>query len=196
MKKKLLITAFLLLGIALSGCDKPSSNENTPKTDQETIITHQEIEQAKKQNESAKTISKQDESTNAEEALVSFFTYLSNQDYKKALTLFELDDPANSWEGFASFSLEEDRSDKAKVLKNYCEATGTCLKAKVIETQKGTNDTYDLVVQFLNTDSSIFILGPCCGATKEEMPSQDKFNFKVKKINNIFKVTTAPIYRP
>lgn len=197
MKKYLLITAFLLLGVTLSGCSNPSSSENTTKTDQEKKIDKQEIGQPKKQNESNKTTTSiQDESAKAVEVLVSFFAYLSNQNFEKALTLFELDDPANSWEGLENFSLPEDRNNKAKVLNNYCEATGTCLKAKIIETKKENDDTYNLVVQFQNTNGSIFVLGPCCGATEEEMPSRDKFDFKVKKINNLFKVTTAPVYRP
>ena len=175
MKKYLLIAVFLFIGIAFFGYNNFSSNENGAD----------------------KTGSEQDELMRAEETLVSFFAYLSNQDFEKALSLFELsDDPANSWEGLEIFSLPEDRNDKTKVLKNYCQATGTCLKARVIETKKEYNDTYNLVVQFQNADDSVFVLGPCCGATEEEMPPQDKFNFKVKKINNVFKVATAPIYVP
>lgn len=168
--------AFLFLGMALSGCSNPSSNKN--------IVNNN-----------------QDESTKAEDALVSFFTYLSNQDFEKALLLLELDEleldgSTNSWKSLENFSLPEDRSDKAKVLKRYCEAIGTCLKAKVIETKKETDDAYNLVVQFQNTDGSTFVLGPCCGATEEEMPPQDRFDFKVRKINNVFKVATPPIYVP
>jgi hypothetical protein len=40
------------------------------------------------------------------------------------------------------------------------------------------------------------VLGPCCGATEEEMPPQDEFVFKVKKINGEFKVITVPVYIP
>ncbi len=187
MSKTLLITSFLFLVIALSGCDNFSVNENIDN----------DIEQQGRQNDSGKISSEQDESTKAEDALVSFFTHLENQDFEKALLFFELDDPVNDWEGLESFSpLTEDRRSKANVLKNYCEATGTCLEARVIETKKGNNDTYDLVIQFKNPDGSTFVLEPCCGATEEEMPAQDKFDFKVKKINNDLKVTTAPVYRP
>ena len=196
MKKYLLIATFLLLGITLSGCNNPLLNKKAAKIDQGKTIDKPEIEQPKIQNESDKISSAEDESTKAEEVLVSFFTYLNNQDFEKALTLFELDDPTNSWEGLESFSLPEDRKNKAKVLKNYCEATGTCLKAKVIEIKKENNNSYKLVVQFQNNDGNTFVLGPCCGATEEEMPSQNKFDFTVKKINNVFKVTTAPVYRP
>lgn len=173
MKKTLLIICFIFLGLTLSGCNNISQNENTNQNIQE-----------------------KDGFKKAELALVSFFSYLSDQKFEKALTLFELEDSTNSWEGLESFSLPEDRNNKAKVIERYCEATRTCLKAKVIETKKETSDTYNLLVQFLNIDGSIFVLWPCCGASEQEMPSQDKFNFKVKKINNIFKVTTAPIYVP
>ncbi|MDD5749442.1 MAG: hypothetical protein PHO91_01485 [Patescibacteria group bacterium] len=136
------------------------------------------------------------EAVKAEQTLISFFTYLNDQDFDKALTLFELDGSTSSWENLEIFSLPEDRNDKAKILKRYCEATGTCLRAKVIDIKKENNGTYNLLVQFQKADGSTFVLGPCCGATEEEMPSQNKFNFEVKKIDNTFKVTTAPIYVP
>jgi len=158
------------------------------------IRVQPEIEQPKEQ-KNIEPVSK-DESEMAKTALVTFFDYLSKNEFEKALSLFSLDDPTNSWEGLESFSLPEERNNKAKVLENYCKATGTCLKAKVLEVKKATDDEYNLVVQFLNKDSSIYVFGPCCGATEETMPSKDKFDYKVKKINNTFKVLTAPLYRP
>lgn len=59
-----------------------------------------------------------------------------------------------------------------------------------------TNDTYNFLVQFIKKNNDIFVLGPCCWASEEEMPPKDKFNFKVKKINNSFKVITPPVYVP
>jgi len=140
---------------------------------------------------------KQDESAYAKESLVSFFRHLSNQDFDHAMNLFEPGgDSENPWEGLESFTLPEYRDDKSRVLRNYCEATGTCLNATVVEIERETDGVYNIVVQFQNNDGSAFALGPCCGATEEEMPTQDKFNFKVQKINNEFKVITPPVYVP
>lgn len=192
MKKYLLIMTFILLGIILSGCNDSWSNQDTAQ-DNINIVDTQAIEP---QIESDINDTIQDDSIQAQETLISFFAYLSNQDFENALTLFELNEADNIWERLKDFSLPEDRNDKEKILQNYCQAIGTCLPANVIQIQKEDNDTYNLLVQFQNPDTSIFVLGPCCGATEEEMPSQDKFEFKVKKINGTFKVATPPIYRP
>ena len=148
------------------------------------------------ENKSGQITSIKSEPAKAEEALVSFFMHLNNQDFEKALVLFELNGSTSSWEWLENFSLPEDRNDKAKVLQRYCEATGTCLQAEVIEIKKEAADSYNLLVQFQKTDGNTFVLGPCCGASEEEMPPQDKFEFKVKKIDGEFKVITAPIYVP
>jgi hypothetical protein len=165
--KKILFTIFLCSIVVLTGCSNTSNK-----------------------------INEQDDLSIAENALISFFDHLDSQNFEKALELFELNHSADSWEGLEIFSLPEERDNRAQVLKNYCAATGTCLKAMVIDTIKENEETYNLLVQFKRADGSIFILGPCCGATEEEMPSQKEFNFKVKKINNEFKVITTPIYVP
>lgn len=181
-------------GIEVEADTNPNlKNENKISTEQ-VVQKSKEIEQPKKQ-QNVVPASK-DESEMAKNTLVAFFDYLSKNEFEKALGLFSLDDPTNSWEGLASLSPSAERNNKAKVLENYCKATGTCLKAKVLEVKKETGDNYDLVVQFLNADGSVFVKGPCCGATEETMPSTSKFDFKVKKINNAFRASTAPVYRP
>ncbi|RJR31636.1 hypothetical protein C4569_01600 [Candidatus Parcubacteria bacterium] len=177
MKKLLFTAALLFIGLVVSGCTLLKDNNNG------------------QQNKADRIVSAQDEITQAQEALITFFKYLSRQDFESALTLFEPDEE-NSWEWIANFTIEEDRNNKAEVLKNYCEAVGTCLEVKIIEAKKEVDDVYNLVVQFQKPDGGVFVLGPCCGATEEEMPPQNKFNFTVKKINSVFKVTTAPVYRP
>lgn len=204
MKKQLLtigVTAVIVAGIVLIFVTLKQKAPEKSENDNQAVITEEqanqkskEIEQPKEQ-KNIEPVSK-DESEMAKNTLVAFFDYLSKNEFEKALGLFSLDDPSNSWEGLESFSLPEERNNKAKVLENYCKATGTCLKAKVLEVKKGTGDNYDLVVQFLNIDGSIYVFGPCCGATEETMPSKNKFDYKVKKINNAFKVSTAPLYRP
>lgn len=134
---------------------------------------------------------KSDEET-VKETLISFFDNLKNGEFEKALAIFELDD----WQVIDTFSPPEERDNKAKVLENYCKAVGTCLKANVLEIKKEKSGEYNLVVQFEREDGSIFVLGPCCGETEETMPPQDKFDFKVKKIDGVFKVLTPPVYVP
>ena len=125
---------------------------------------------------------------------MTFFNYLSENEFEKASGLFSSDEL--DWENLEVYSPAEETNNKAKVLENYCKAVQTCLKAKILEAKQTANYEYNLVVQFLNKDGSTYIFGPCCGATEEEMPSKDKFDYTVKKIDNGFKVTTPPLYRP
>lgn len=153
------------------------------------------------------------ESAGAEEALVDFFDYLKHKEYNIAVTLLDIPEKAiqecpldanefdgcipDSWEGLESFSPREERNNKAKVLENYAGLTKEAtLKANVVEVKKYSEGKYILTVQFLNSDGSILVEGPCCGATEEQMPSSNKFEYKVKKIDGIFKVITAPLFRP
>jgi len=145
MKKYLLIMTLIRLGMLLSGCNNFLSNINNDS--QGKIIIDKQTDQTEEENE-----------LQAQETLVSFFRYLSNQDFENALPLFESDESNDFWERFKDFTPPEDRNDKAKILQNYCQATNTCLKANVIQTQKEDNDTYNLIVQFQNIDGSIFVL--------------------------------------
>jgi hypothetical protein len=121
-------------------------------------------------------------------ALVSFFDALSTGQFENAVEFFD-------FEGHGEW-VYSSSDDPAQILEDYCAATGTCLRAEVLATNEVNGDEYTLTVQFFNSDGSIYIAGPCCGATEEEMPSQDTFEFTVKKIDGVFKVTTAPLYRP
>jgi hypothetical protein len=208
MKKQLLtigITAVVVASIVLIFVALRQKTSEKAIIDNQNIISAEQASQKSKEIEKPKESQNivpvlKDESEMAKNTLVAFFDYLSKNEFEKALGLFSPDDNTDiggfSWEGLADFSLPAERNNKAKVLENYCKATGTCLKAKVLEVKKGTGDNYDLVVQFLNADGSVFVKGPCCGATEETMPSTSKFDFKVKKINNAFKVLTNPVYIP
>lgn len=132
----------------------------------------------------------------AGKTLNQFFSYLHDKKFDKALELFEPSDEERGWESMESFSPTEERNDKVKMLKNYCEVVGTCFKSKVLEVKKINDAEYELTAQFIEDNGSVFVLGPCCGATEEEMPAQKEFKYKVKKINGDFKVTNAPVYRP
>ena len=137
----------------------------------------------------------------AKETLVNFFSYLHDGRFKEALPLFEPwengeGEQRSSWEGLASFSISEDRGDKAKVLSNYCKAVGTCLNVDVINIEKIAKGKYKLRVQFFKDNGSVYIFTPCCGATEEQMPLRAVFTYYVHEVNDIFVVRTPPLYRP
>jgi len=131
----------------------------------------------------------------AGKTLISFFNYLHDEQYDKAVPLFE---PGGngSWEGLASFSLAEDRNDKGKVLANYCRAVGTCVRAKIVNVKKVDVNKYRFRMQFLKDDGNIFELGACCGESEEDMTPQREFVYFVDRIEGLYKVRTPPVYVP
>lgn len=177
MKKILLPSLFVVIALILSGCSQNVS-EKQPIDTQPLPIEKESNQQP----------------TTAKDALITFFDSLNKNEFEKASKLFSSDEA--DWEGLAVYSPIEDTNNKAKVLENYCKATLTCLKAKVLEVKEGGSGEYTLIVQFLNNDGTTYIFGPCCGATEKEMPSKDTFDYRVKKNNNMFKVITPPLYRP
>jgi hypothetical protein len=170
LKKNLFFKVFIVLLAVffMTGCEKTPLNQSK-NTVEDTVV--------------------------AQNTLIAFFNYLNDDKFDKAVELFE-PTGIDSWEWLANFSPEEERDNKPLVLKNYCLATQTCLKANVLNIKKQTENDYILSVQFIKKDNNTFVLGPCCGATEEEMPSMDKFDYNVKKVNNLFKVATPPVYVP
>lgn len=57
-------------------------------------------------------------------------------------------------------------------------------------------DTYRFSLELLNPDGSLFILGPCCGASEVESPPVSQFDFIVKETEQGYKVMTLPVYVP
>ena len=58
-------------------------------------------------------------------------------------------------------------------------------------------DAYIFQVEFNNPDGSLFVLGPCCGATETEMPPVSQFQFTViRNADGRFVVMNTPPYVP
>ena len=128
-----------------------------------------------------------------DKALITFFDHLTEENYTAASSLFAWSDP-QARQGVRVFSAPEDE-DGAMVLKRYCQSTATCLKAEVLKVNEVQNG-WELTTQFHHPDGSLFVLGPCCGATEEEMPPQDIFTFLVRSMDGELKVATPPVYVP
>jgi len=171
MKKMAMFSAILLsvaIFFILSGCGRTAVNQSTPKINDVNV---------------------------AQNTLLAFFDFLKDEKFDKAVELFE---PVglDSWEWLENFSPDEERKNRALVLKNYCRATGTCLQARVLSVEKNNENEFIASVEFIHNNGEIFILGPCCGSTEEEMPPMQKFDFRIHKKDNLFKVSTPPIYVP
>ena len=61
---------------------------------------------------------------------------------------------------------------------------------------KYSGTEFKFVVQFVNDNGTLFKMGPCCGASEEDMPTKSDFEYIVKKDNNGFIVITGPVYTP
>ncbi|HAL50117.1 MAG: hypothetical protein UU40_C0015G0022 [Candidatus Uhrbacteria bacterium GW2011_GWD2_41_121] len=134
-----------------------------------------------------------------QETLVSYFDFLVIEDYESAVEIFyPLDGNGDyDWSMVTQYRHTKTKSStKAEELANYCEAVGTCLKVEVLSSEQTGDDLYKFTVQFINSDDSILLYGPFGGMTEEEMQPETKFQYYVKKIDNVYKVITPPLYRP
>lgn len=183
MKKTLLFGLFVGIVLVFVGCSQNVDEKRSVDTLTVPVGKDDDVE-----------VEEIDYPVTAEETLVAFFDYLSRGEFGNAVKLFSSDE--SDWESLWVYSSAEERNDKAKVLENYCKATLTCLSAEVVEAGELANDEYDFVVRFLNSDGTIFVFGPCCGATEDQEPSKDKFDYKVKKVGDVYKVMAPPLYRP
>lgn len=142
--------------------------------------------------------------SSAQKVLENFLKYLNLKQFELAVPLFMPSDACNEyvniitqrWDEMIAYAPHNERENKAKVLKYYCEAVGTCLKAEVVNYDNPVEGKYIFGVKFYKDDGSIFALGPCCAVVVPDEPPTTEFNFCVEKVKGTFKVRTAPVYVP
>lgn len=129
----------------------------------------------------------------AQTALLSYFSLLSEGDYASAAQLY-----GGDYQVLAEWNPDLDPNDRAALLESGCTINGLqCLPVKeVVTSERISADTYRFVVQFENPDGSLFVRGPSSGATEEEMPSQADFEFTVVRRGDSFVVQELPVYVP
>ncbi|MBW6465740.1 MAG: hypothetical protein K0B06_04485 [Brevefilum sp.] len=130
----------------------------------------------------------------AKAALVEFFALLSQGEYEKAVELY-----GGSYEELEYFNPGMDPDDKSGLLTAACEFNGfICLP--VLSLAAIDADLQDILVfevAYANPDGSRFVLGPCCGATEEEMPPVDVFTVRVNcEEEGVCQVLDLPPYVP
>jgi hypothetical protein len=90
-------------------------------------------------------------------------------------------------------------SDHVGLLRNACTINGVqCLEPRSVELESRVSaDEFIFKVTFLNPDGSLFVLGPCCGASETDFPPVSVFEFTVRKVNlDRFQVMDMPPYVP
>jgi heat shock protein HslJ len=129
----------------------------------------------------------------AREALIRYFSLLSDGQYSQSAELY-----GGDYDTLAEWNPDIDPSDHAGLLERGCTMNGLqCLVVhQILATERINEDSYRFTVQFENPGGSLFVRGPCCGATEEEMPSQSDFAFTVVKQGEGFAVQDLPVYVP
>ncbi len=131
--------------------------------------------------------------TEAQEILTTFFQLLNSKDYAAGDILY-----GGSYETMQNWNPDIDPSDHLTLWTKACEQNGLrCLLARTVTFKEIQGDTYLFQVEFSNPDGSLFVLGPCCGATETEMPPVSQFEYKVARdANGKFLVMDMPPYVP
>ncbi len=144
---------------------------------------------------------KMSEEEKAKQALISFFDYLNNQKYDKADSLYGWGE-AEEAERYLLGLYERSSGDGVEAFRIFCEHEiadnmvldpACLLKVKILETEKLAEEQYEFTIQFLKDDGEVYIYA-CCGIPESE--GSREFEYKVKKINGVYKVITPPIFIP
>jgi hypothetical protein len=130
----------------------------------------------------------------AQQAVIDFFALLHEERYQEATELY-----GGTYDELIYMNPGQDPSDHAALLRNGCTMNGLqCLEVLgTTPTQAGSGTRFVFDVQFKNEDGSLFVLGPCCGATATEMPPLDTFLIAVETTSEgRYVVMDLPVYVP
>jgi hypothetical protein len=128
------------------------------------------------------------------QTLTEFLENLYNGNYDDAAQLY-----GGTYEIMVEHNPSIDASDHSTLLQNACAINGVqCLQVKSIVFDKKVSDTeFVYMVEFFNSNETLFILGPCCGGNETDFPPQSVFYFTVMKVDQgSFIVMDMPPYVP
>jgi hypothetical protein len=127
------------------------------------------------------------------DVLVDFLTLLNRKNYTEAVLLY-----GGEYEALQVFNPEIDPDDHVALWTWACDhQLLQCLEVRSATFKELRGDTYFFQVEFNNPDGSLFVRGPCCGATETEMPSVSQFEFRVSRnTDGKFLVMDTPPYVP
>ncbi len=115
--------------------------------------------------------------SSAELALINFFTYLNQKNYHQASEVY-----GGPYDQLVGYNPSLSEADKEGLLQAGCEFNGlmclSILKSRLVEANSADEHLFE--VEFANPDGSLFVLGPCCGASEEEMPPVSTFTVRVR----------------
>ncbi len=129
----------------------------------------------------------------AREALSTYFSLLHAGRYSEAIEYY-----GGSYETLRVWNPDVDGDDYVTLFELGCTANGLmCLEmGRVVDQEQVSPSEFRFVVEFVNDDGSLFVLGPCCGETEEDMPPQSQFTVGVRKVDHRFLAQDLPVYMP
>jgi hypothetical protein len=130
----------------------------------------------------------------ARDVMLRFFTALNAGDYATAVSLY-----GGSYETHTTWNLDIPTTDLTALWQRACEQNGLqCLPVReVVSEEQISANVMKFIVHFRNPDSSLFVLGPCCGENETTMPPVSKFECNVARTSSgDFKVLCLPPYVP
>lgn len=129
----------------------------------------------------------------ARETLRVYFDALNTGDYDTASDLYggELD-------LLAEWNPDVDPATPAMLFEALCSRQLMCLPVRSIVYANETGErSFQFTLEFSNPDGTLFVLGPCCGASETEMPPVSQFDCTVEKTSKgEYKVGCLPVYVP
>jgi hypothetical protein len=129
----------------------------------------------------------------ARETLTAYFDELYSGEYASAASRYggELTTLIDS-------NPDVDPADASALFEAACTYQLRCLPVRsIVFARQIDTATFEFSVEFSNPDGSLFILGPCCGATETEMPPISQFDCAVEKTGaGKFEVLCLPVYVP
>lgn len=130
----------------------------------------------------------------AEQALRAFFADLHAGRYAQAAEAY-----AGTYEIMVDHNPDLDSTDHAALFRNACTINGAqCLEvrsARLVESTLGGE--FRFLVEFQLEDGSLFVQGPCCGASETDVPPRSEFSYRViKSEDGLFRVVDMPVYSP
>jgi hypothetical protein len=96
------------------------------------------------------------------------------------------------------FSPPEIVGQPVEMMRHVCESgLLRCMPvARVVSSQEVEPGVWQFTVEFEGEDGELFVLGPCCGATEEEMPPLSQFVYTVRQGEEGWRVQELPVYVP
>jgi hypothetical protein len=129
----------------------------------------------------------------AHDVLVEFLTALHTKNYADAVPLY-----GGEYDQLQVFNSELDPNDHLALWTWACDnQLLQCLEVRSAAFKELHGDSYIFQVEFNNSDGSLFVLGPCCGANLTEMPPVSQFDYTVSRnTEHRFVVMNTPPYVP